>query len=500
MPQQGVDNTYGQEKKNSLLEFYLNYKKDLSDRFNLDAMAGYSYQKFTLSSENRDRNLIGTIDESRTDASELVLASLFGRLNLGFDDRYLLTFTLRNDGTSRFSPDTRWGLFPSAALAVKLIDNEKDYLNNLKLRMGWGITGQQDIGNNYYTYLGTYQASLEGAEYQLGDNFIVTQRPNGYDENITWETTTTYNVGLDFSIVKDRFSGSLDLYRRNTDDLLNNIPVPAGSNLRNRLTTNIGSMTNKGIELSLFANPIIKDKINWELSFNIAYNQNEITNLTSVDDPNYQGVLTGGIAGGVGSNIQIHSVGFAPNSFFVFEQVYDESGQAIIGEFVDRNGDGSINEEDKYRLEKPEADYILGLTNNFSYGNFDFSFAGRANIGNFIYTNVQTDIGYLGRVKDITGSLRNVHQSAVDLGVQNQGDVTFSDHFVVPADFFRLDHITVGYNFHNVIGSYLRLYATVQNALVLTSYDGLDPEVAGGIDNNIYPKPRTIVFGLNVDF
>ncbi|MEM8899563.1 MAG: TonB-dependent receptor, partial [Bacteroidota bacterium] len=391
--------------------------------------------------------------------------------------------------------------FPAAALAVKLLDNDNNTFNNLKLRAGWGITGQQEIGD-FYAYLARYQVGFENARYQFGNEFVTTLRPNGYDANIRWEETTTYNFGLDFSIIKDRLSGSVDLYQRNTTDLLNRIPVPAGTNLSNFVTTNVGDMENRGVEVSLFTTPVKTENVTVDLAVNIAYNENEITKLTAIDDPNYEGVLTGGISGGVGSNIQIHSVGFAPRSFYVFKQLYDDDGNLLEDQFEDLNGDGIINDQDKYRFQKPAADYTYGFSGNIKIYNFDLTFAGRGNIGNYVYNNVQTDMGYLNRIFGTTGVLWNVNRSAEDLNVLEQSSLTFSDHFVKRADFFRFDHITMGYSFNNIanVAKFARIYATVQNPFVITDYDGLDPEIFGGIDNNIYPKPVTWLLGLSVEF
>lgn len=499
----GVDNSYGQTKKNSLLEFYLNYKTQLN-KHTFDIIGGYSWQHFEQDSWYFNSDVAHSPAETRYDSinpSEYYLLSFFGRANYAFNDRYLLTLTVRQDGTSKFSPDNRWGLFPAAALGIKIIDRDQKMLNSLKFRAGWGITGQQEIGD-YYAYLARYRVGNEFAQYQFGDNYYRTLRPEGYDANIKWEETETYNLGLDFSIIRHRLSGSLDFYRRYTTDLLNVIPTAAGSNLTNYILTNVGNMLNRGIELSLFTTPVRTSVITWDLAVNVAHNHNEITRLTVFDDPAYKGVPTGGIAGGVGSNIQIHSVGYAPRAFYVFEQMYDENGNFLEDQFVDRNGDGIINDEDKYRYRKPAADYTIGFTNRLEIGQFDFSFAGRASIGNYVYNNVQTDGGYLNRLYLSTGgqTLWNVHRSAVDLNVENQGSLTFSDHFVKRADFLKVDHITIGYNFNKIVGEFFRIYATAQNPFVLTRYDGLDPEIFGGIDNNIYPRPRTFLFGLNVEF
>lgn len=496
----GVDNIYEQERFNDLLEFYLNYKKNLG-KHSIDALAGYSWQHFQVDNSFRNSDVAGTPSETveGADPAEYFLLSTYGRLNYAYDDRYLLTFTLRRDGTSRFAPENRWGLFPAAALAVKIFNNDNPYLNNLKFRAGWGVTGQQEIGD-FYAYLARYQTGFGNARYQFGDNFITTLRPNGYDANIRWEETETINLGLDFSIIKDRLSGSIDLYQRNTTDLLNRIPIPAGTNLTNFVTTNVGDMENRGIEIALFTTPVSTENIVLDLGVNMAYNENTITRLTAIDDPNYEGILTGGIAGGVGSNIQIHSVGFAPRSFYVFQQLYDSEGGLLENQFADLNGDGVVNGEDKYRFENPAADYTFGLTGRFEVYNFDLTFAGRANVGNFVYNNVQTDMGWLNRLYNSNDVLWNINRSAVDLNVLEQSSLTFSDHFVTPADFFRMDHITLGYNNDKLLGKFLRIYTTVQNPFVITDYEGLDPEIFGGVDNNIYPRPTTYLLGVNIEF
>jgi len=497
----GVNNTYSQERTNSVIEFYLNYKKEMKDH-DIDLMGGYSWQKFYRENSFKNSDAAGTtafVLERNNIAEELFLVSLFTRLNYSFKNKYLLTLSLRSDGTSRFSPDTRWGLFPAAALAVKMIENNNDYFNNIKLRLGWGVTGQQDIGSPY-VYQPIYQQSLFNAAYQFGNSFINTYRPNGYDYNIKWEETTTYNVGFDYSIINNRLSGTLDIYQRNTKDLLNYIPVPAGTNLTNFINTNIGNMVNQGIELGLNYTAIKNSTTSWDISFNAAYNTNEVTKLTATDDPDYEGVPVGGIAGGVGSTIQRHRVGFAPSSFFVFEQLYDENGNPLEGQFKDRNGDGAVDDLDKYLFKKPAADVILGLTSNFKFKSLDFSFAGRANLGNYVYNNVATDMGYIQRLYHPTNYLQNIHRSGLENNFLQQRNLTFSDYFVTEASFFRMDHITLGYSFDKLIGNYLRIYTTVQNPFVITKYEGLDPELGNGIDNNVYPRTRTFLFGLSVDF
>ncbi|MFQ5447260.1 MAG: SusC/RagA family TonB-linked outer membrane protein [Saprospiraceae bacterium] len=496
----GEDNTYSQVKKNQLLEFYLNYVKDFGGS-KLDVMGGYSWQRFYAKDNFRRSNVAGTEIVEGDGEGELFLLSLFGRLNYSLADRYLFTFTLRRDGTSRFSPDSRWGLFPAAAFAVKIVDgsNSTGPLSNLKLRLGYGITGQQDVGG-YYLYLPRYLTSFDNARYQFGSDFYTTLRPEGYDANIKWEETTTYNVGLDYGFLDDRIYGSIEYYQRKTKDLINFIPVPAGTNLTNFISTNIGDLENKGVEFSINATPVKNKNITWDIGFNISANDNTITKLTASEDSTYQGVLIGGISGAVGNTIQIHSVGFPANSFYVYEQVYDANGVPIEDLYVDRNGDGMVNNEDLYRLEKPAPDYFLGFTSSLSVGDFEFSFAGRANIGNYAYNNIQSNGGSYSALYHTTNYLSNVNRIATYLDFENPQ--YFSDYFVQDASFLRIDHVTLGYNLGSMIDNidFLKIYATVQNPVLVTDYQGLDPEIAGGIDNNVYPRSRTFLFGLNARF
>ena len=504
----GVDNTYEQEKRNELLDFYLNYTRDM-DFLNsrVELMGGYSWQHFYRSNYEVRSNIARTeeLTEIIDDREEYYLISYFGRLNYSILDRYLLTLTIRNDNTSRFAPDNRQGWFPSVALAWK-INNEAflqnaDWLSQLKLRGSWGITGQQDISNNYYPYLARYTLSQFNASYQLGNQFYYTLRPEGYNEEIKWEETTTYNIGLDFGFAKDRYYGSIDYYYRETKDLLNEIPYPAGTNLTNFILTNIGNLENRGVEFSIFTRPVVTEDINWEIGLNASYNENEITKLIATDDPNYLGVETGGISGGVGNNIQIHSVGFPSSSFFVYEQVYDPEGKPIQGVYVDRNGDGQITNDDRYHYEDPAADVSFGISSNLRYENWTFAFAGRANFGNYVYNNVASENANYERLYRPEGPyLSNITTAVLNTGFVNPQYL--SDHYIQDGSFFRMDYIRLAYLFDNLINgkANLTLSLTVNNAFLITDYDGLDPEIFGGIDNNIYPRPRTYVFGVNFQF
>jgi iron complex outermembrane receptor protein len=499
----GLTQIYWQNKRNELLDFYLNYTEEFGD-LDVDVMGGYSWQHFFRQSYSYGTNVAGTkiIQPEDTNTREYYLVSLFGRANLTFKDRYLFTFTLRQDGTSRFGPENRFGLFPAAALGVKIIDDQPGAVNNIKLRLGYGVTGQQDIGGDFYPYLARYLSSFPNAQYQFGNQFYTTLRPNGYDANIKWEETTTYNVGIDYAFLDNRISGAIEYYQRYTTDLLNFIPVPAGTNLTNFITTNVGDLENKGFEFSVNAIPYENKENNafWEIGLNMTLNRNKITRLTATEDPNYQGVFTGGISGGVGNTIQIHSVGYPANSFFVYSQVYDEAGIPIEGLFEDLNGDGQITPDDRYRFENPAPDVFFGLTSLFSYKDFEFSFAGRANLGNYMYNNVLSDGGNYNGLYNSTNFLGNIHgdYQSIDFSVPQY----LSDHYIVDASFFRLDNVTAAYNFRNIMegSNNIRVSLTAQNVFVITNYPGLDPEIFGGIDNNFYPRSRTILLGVNANF
>ena len=504
----GVNNMYEQEKKNELLEFYLNYNKDLSSiNSNLDVMMGYSWQHFYRKNYSINSNIVGTPELTDTidDPTEYYLLSYFGRINYIFMDRYLLTLTLRNDNTSRFSKDNRQGWFPSVAFAWK-IANEKfmeklKIISLLKLRLSYGITGQQNINQGNYPYLARYTYNQSGAYYQIGNLFYRTLRPEGYDANIKWEETTTYNIGLDFGFANNRYYGSIDFYLRETKDLLNIVPVPAGTNLTNEILTNIGNLENKGVEFSIFTRPIVKPELAWEVGLNATYNKNEITKLSASDDPNYLGYLVTGISGGVGNTIQIHSVGYPAFSYFVFEQVYDSDGNPIQGMYVDRNGDGMITDDDRYHYKDPNPDFIFGLSSRIRYKNWDFSFSGRVYFGNYVYNNVESENAVYERLYRPEGPyLGNISTEVTETDFENPQYL--SDYYIQDGSFFRMDYMTLGYNFKNIVKERLNLRVTftVNSAFVITKYEGLDPEIYLGIDNNIYPRPRTYVLGVNLQF
>lgn len=492
---------YTQEKKNKLLEFYLNYTKDISAINSLvDITAGYSYQDWQRSEPFAPTSYgNGTMNpETGNDFfTQNTLISYFARLNYTFDKKYLLTASVRRDASSRFSEDNRVGYFPSVALAWRI--DQENFIKNtnvfstLKLRAGWGQTGQQDINNNDYPYLARYVQSNSGAQYQIGDVFYNTLRGAGYDKNIKWETTTTKNLGLDFGFLNNRINGSIEVYEKETKDLLSVVPVPAGANLTNLLLTNVGDMRNRGVEFNIGVEAIKNENFSWEFNLNATHYKSEITNLASTS------VLTGGISGGTGSTIQVHAEGYQPNAFYVYQQVYNQEGKPIEGVYVDRNGDGIINSGDLYQYKSPAPELLLGFSSRFTYKNWDLGFTMRASFGNYVYNNQASQFGNLSGIK-ANNYLQNIHTSYLD--TQFDTPQFFSDYYVENGSFLRMDNINIGYNFPSFINenSKLRVFGSVQNAFLITNYSGLDPEVFNGIDNNLYQRPRVYSIGLNFQF
>lgn len=510
----GENSTYWQLKRNTLLEFYLNYANTFGAH-SIDAMAGYSWQhfyrsewtKYPYSAAKAQEKGEEFYKDSEDFKTESYLVSFFGRLNYTLLDRYLFTFTLRNDGSSRFSKDNRWGVFPSVALAWRLNEEaflkDTKWLSDLKLRLGWGITGQQNLNNGDYPYLARYAYSKAGANYFFGNKEYQLIAPQAYDQDLKWEETTTYNVGVDFGFLNGKLTGALDYYYRKTNDLLNSVPPPAGSNFSNELLTNVGTLVNKGVELSLTAHPISTKDLNWTIGYNISYNKNTITKLTINDDPKYKGVIHGGVDGATGYNIQINAVNQPYNSFYVFEQMYDSNGKPIEGVYVDQNGDNEINDEDLIPYKKSAPDVYMGFTSQLTYKNWDFSFALRSSLGNYVYNNVQANREAWdgSQMYDQSGFLKNRLNSASSTNFR-AGQYR-SSYYVQKASFLRMDNITLGYTFDKLFttNQSARVYLTVQNPFVITNYSGLDPEISGeGIDNNIYPRPISFMLGFSLKF
>ena len=507
----GVNNQYRQTRSNSYLNAYLNYAKDIKAiGSRLELVAGYEYQDYKTTNYNfSDLTYDKTIVSSPNFASnvpEYRLVSYLGRANLNILNKYVLTASVRQDGSSKFNPDNRYALFPSAAIAWKL--KEENFLktstvvSDLKLRASYGVTGQQD-GIGYYDYISYYNLGSNSAQYQFGNSFYSIYRPNGYYYNRKWEQTATANLALDFGLFDNRVSGTIEAYNRTTTDLLNEINQPAGTNFSNKIVANVGSMENKGVEVTLNFQPVRTKTTTWDVSLNATYNKNQITKLTISDDPTYAGARYGGISGGTGNTILIQSVGYQRGSYFVYKQVYDAAGKPIDGLFADLNRDGIINEKDLYQYKGNDPQLFFGASSNVTYKKWNAGFVLRANVGNYMYNNVASSSGTLRNFLNPIGYINNGSRDYLTTGFSGNGSNYYlSDYYVQNASFLRMDNINIGYNvgkvFHNKAN--LKINANVQNAFIITQYKGLDPEVNGGIDNNFYPRPRTFVLGLNLNF
>ena len=532
-----------QFRSNTLLNFYLNYKKEVESIYsNFDVTAGYDWQRFYndghytgangnsgyrvspglntptyLGKNEAGQQTYGvTVNESTIPllgqnfqndgvsadgdyhwADRYQLLSFFGRLNYTFKDRYLLTVTVRGDATSGFAKDKRWGVFPAVALGWKInqeawMQGAAGWLSDLKLRLGWGKTGQQEIGETI-NYMALYAIASPSVSYPNGTNgWHLPVYARGYNPDLTWETTTSYNAGLDFGFFNNRITGSIEYYKRKTTDLLAYVAVPAGSSTTNMLNRNIGSLKNYGVEFNIAAKPIVTNDFTWTLSYNVGWNHNEITELTTGASQ----LKTGGISGGNGNTVQIHAEGHPANSFYLFQQVYDESGAPLEGVYVDQNGDGQIDDSDKIINKSPDPKVTMTFGSQFRYKKWDLGFNIRASIGNYVYNNVL--------------STKAVYNDLFTYGLNNvvENDYYFeqprymSDYYLRNASFVRCDNITLGYTWDNLLNDKLRLrlFGAVQNPFVITKYKGVDPEVFGGIDNSVYPRATTYSLGLVATF
>ncbi len=550
----GNNSWYTQSKENLQLSAYAQYYKDFNDKHHFDIMAGYEWQHNWRKEYNESWGTYPTnsalfftdadiengalqvvpgmwipaanynVGDSKAGAiraegvyrqnnglgyrTENYLVSFFGRANYSYNNRYLLTFTMRYDGSSRFKK--HWALFPSAALAWKI--SEEDFMkdgpfSDLKLRLGWGKTGQQE-GIGDYNYFATYVMSngSMGSFYDIaGDGSKA--KPNVYNPELKWETTTTTNIGLDWGIMNQRLTGSIDWYYRKTTDLLNWATFSAMTNFKNAFYKNIGSLRNTGIEFSLNWKAISTNDLLWTIDYNLTYNSNKITELIS-DDPDYF-VTTGSI--GINGNAQAHVVGHPSNSFYVYQQVYGQDGKPIEGQVVDRNGDGVISDADKYLYKSPWAPVTMGLASRLDWKNWDFGFSLRASIGNYLFNNVMQGYHNVSpaAVFEEVGAfyLNNRPRKSVEMGWQTYNNhANFSDYWVQNASFLKCDNITLGYSFSDLFksGGYHglggRVYGTVSNVFCITKYDGIDPEVFGGIGGDIFPRPISFILGLSLNF
>ncbi|SHI58892.1 SusC/RagA family TonB-linked outer membrane protein [Bacteroides stercorirosoris] len=501
----GRDYKYGPQKNtNRLLTTYFNYNKYLDSwKSSIDATVGYDYQYWkSTSPQYSELSTLGEIQSTTAASDERhVLLSYYARLNYTFDSRYMLTATMRRDGTSRFSKDNRWGTFPSVALAWRVSEEaflkDNAVLSNLKLRASYGVTGQQDgIGN--YNYLPVYTASQSGAEAQFGNQYITTYRPEAYVSNLKWETTTAWNAGFDFGFLEDRITGSFDYYTRQTKDLLATVASPAGTNFDKNILTNVGNVDSQGIEVSLNASPIQSKNWNWDVSFNMTWQKMKVKNLSLVEG----GAATNISAGASidGQNVQVLSEGYEPYMFYVYKQLYDaETGKPIEGAYADLNNDGEINSGDLYRYKSPTPDFIFGFSTSLNYKKWTLSTSFRANVGNYVYNGMAMNTGAWETMSYNAFQLNNVHSSYLETGFQRRQHL--SDYYVENGSFLKMDNLSLSYNFGRVC-RWLSLNASVmvQNVFCITKYSGVDPEVPSGMDSSFYPRPRTYSLSLGLEF
>ena len=491
----GALSTYTQSATNILLDAYVTYEKSFDDS-SLNAVAGYSYQAFEFDNYSYDSEAEEDgNDYEFVDKSKNVLLSYFGRVNYDIKGKYLFTATMRADASSKLNPDDRWGIFPSFAMAWN-VDQEDffkgDIFDSFKLRLGYGQVGNVN-GLGDYKFLTRYTGSTSTAYYQFGNSFYQTFRPEPINPDLRWEIGETLNLGIDYSMFDSKLNGSINIYQKTTKDLIAYTLVDPFTNFGNRIDANIGDMENKGIELS-FNLPLMQtDDYENILDFNIAFNDNVVTRL-----PDQQ--FIGGISGGVGNTIQTHVEGEAPYSFLVYQQVYDTNGTPIEGVYVDRNGDNIINDDDRYIKEDPFADIIMGLTNSIRYKDWDFSVTARASIGNYAYNNLASNAVF-NAAASINNILNNIHSDYLSTGfIDFTENSLLSDHYIQEASFVKIDNISIGYNMTTNSGCKIRFFGSLQNVATFTDYEGIDPEIYGGIDNNFYPRPQTGVFGVTFEF
>ena len=540
-------------RRNTLLDFYLNYKKDFEKiQSNLDVMVGYSWQRFDAHGSNNGtvmttpgfyspasdvvKNYNANVPANQQQylindpgslpvgshisdpyywsSGRLQLISFFGRLNYTFKDTYLLTFTLRDDGTSRFAKDKRWGLFPSVALGWKInnmafFESASDKMNEFKLRLGWGVTGQQSV-SGYFPYMPLYSISTQGSYYpnmytgtykdSAGNVIGNTYYPNGYNPDLKWEETTTWNVGLDMGWLNNRIFLNLDWYLRESKDLISYVTVAPGATTTNMMDQNIGTLRNLGVEGTIGARVIDNENFVWTSSLNVAWNQNKITKLNNTDDPNSY-VTVGGISGGTGNTVQAHKVGYPAFTYLLYEQVYNEQGMPIEGVYVDQNGDGQIDSNDLVFKHSRDPKVTMAWNNSFSFHNWDIGFQIRASIGNYVYNDVAATHSTLASTFS-NSALSNMVKADFYFQGGQTTNTFLSDYWLRNAGFVRCDNITIGYTWPSLCKDNLRLriFGAVQNPFVITKYNGLDPEVFSGIDNNVYPRPVTFTLGLVATF
>lgn len=512
-PGPGLNTKYKTNTTYVIGTYQLNYIKDIASiKSNINLTGLYSYTNTATTQYNyvpydaAHDTLLGQAPLFPKTPVDYAMISYVGRLIYTFDQKYILTASIRDDGSSKFGTKYRWGVFPAVAVAWRIKQENflknVDWLSDLKVRGSYGVTGNQD-GIPDYEYIPAYALSVNASQYKFGNTFYNTYAPAAFNAAIQWEQTTSTNLGLDFGLIHGRLTGSFDYYNKSTSKLFFPLAVPAGTNFTNNLNANVGTMTDHGVELNLTANIIKTNDFTWDLNYNIAYNKNTITKLT-VAHPgaNFYGLQAGPIGGGTGNEIQINTVGYSPYSFFVLQQVYDKSGLPVEGVYVDRNRDGQITpppSADAYHDHAPYAPVIMGLTTTLGYKQWSLTVVARANVGNYVYNNVAADLGVteymLNPLNYLTNASPDIYKSHF------YAPQYYSDYYVENASFLRVDNIGIGYNVGRLGHSAsLRLNAYCQNVFVITKYSGQDPEVSGGIDNNLYPRPRDFTLGASLNF
>lgn len=501
----GSDYKYGPQKnENRLLTLYANYAKYFEDiKSNVDLTAGYDYQYWKSTTPLYYTKSAAGTNLSTVKASDYrhVMLSYYGRINYSFDGKYLLTATVRRDASSRFSKDTRWGTFPSVALGWTLTEepwlkNQK-VLSNLKLRASYGVTGQQEgIGN--YNYLPVYTSSVTGAEAFINGQYINTYRPEAYVSDLKWETTTSWNFGLDFGFLDGRIGGAIDFYTRKTKDLLASVPTAAGTNFSKTILTNVGNVDSKGIEVSLNATPIQTKDWEWNLSYNFTWQNMKVKNLSLIKGGSQTNVKVGPSIDAY--QFQVLSEGYEPYMFYVYHQLYDsKTGKPIEGAYADLNNDGEINESDLYRYHSPAPKYIMGLSTSLRYKQLTLGMSFRANIDNYVYNGMGMSTGAFETVSYNNSQLNNLNTSFLKTGFKTRQYL--SDYYVENASFLKLDNLSLSYNVGKINKwASLTVSAMVQNVFTITGYSGTDPEVPNGMDNSFYPRPRTYSVSLGLQF
>lgn len=501
----GRDYTYGPSTNtNKLLTTYLNYNKYIEKiNSNIEATVGYDYQYWkATTSAYSELNVAGESQSTSAASDERhVLISYYARLNYSLNSRYILTASIRRDGTSRFSEENRWGIFPSLALAWR-IDQEAfmqsiTTISTLKLRASYGVTGQQEgIGN--YDYLPVYTVSQDGAQVLMGDDYYYSYRPEAYVSDLKWETTKSLNYGFDFGFFEDRLTGSFDYYTRKTSDLLATVSAAAGTNFDKSILTNVGNVNSHGIEVTLNATPIKTKDITWDVSFNMSTQSKNVENLSLVESDEETNTLVGPTIDSY--YFQVLTEGYEPYMFYVYHQLYDEeTGMPVEGAYADLNNDGLINLNDRYRYHSPSPDYIIGFSTAITYRKLTVSTSLRANIGNYVYNGMQMNSGAWSTVSYNSYQLNNLSRSYLSTGFQSRQYL--SDYYVENASFLKMDNLTLNYNVGEIFNCCsLNVNAMVQNVFTITKYSGVDPEVPNGMDNTFYNRPRIFTLGLGLNF